>query len=128
MKHYELNIQYLKKGDTAWWVNYFGYIEPVKVYEVQRMGPTPDYAVYYWIKPILLKSKIRTWVYSFVYSITEFLNKSFNTRRFEAIRDNRFVNRNFFWWPGHAVMIGDTIFETKEDLEISYERYRNSQV
>ena len=117
MKHYELNIQYLNKGDTVWWINHFGYIEPVKVHKVQRMGPTPDYAVYYWINPILLKSKIRTWIYSNLYYISKFLNKSLNTKRFEIIINNNFINRNFFWWPGHAVMIGDTIFETKEDLE-----------
>ena len=113
---YDICTQYFNEGDTAWWMNYFGYIEPVEVYYVQRMGPTPDFAVYYWIKPKRLNSKIRTWVYEGIYHTVYFLNKVFRTKLFDRIRDNRFVNRNFFWWPGHAVMIGDTIFPSKEEL------------
>ena len=113
---YDICTQYLKKGDIAWWVNYFGIIEPVKVYEVQKMGPTPDYAIYYWIKPITLNSKLRSWVFIAIFHTTRFLNTLFRTNKLNKVRENRFVNRNFFWWPGHAVMVGDTIFLTKEEL------------
>lgn len=119
---YDIRVQYFNEGDTAWWMNYFGKIEPVEIYYVQRMGSTPEHAVYYWIKPKRLESKIRTWIYSSIYYVVEFLNKVFNTKLFNKLKDNRFVIGNFFWWPGHSVMVGDIIFLTKEELRKELER------
>lgn len=110
---YDITKQYFEVGDIAYWGS-----EPVKVYMVDKAGPTLNHAIYYWVKPILFKSKLKIFIYSIFYYVGQFIGKVFGHKFGMSIYTNRLANK-FFWFPGHALMPGVELFKT----EVEYAEY-----
>lgn len=106
---YDITKQHFIPGEIAYWGN-----EPVKIYSVDRMGPTPDHAVYYWVKPVLFSSKLSVFIYSLFYYPGWLIGKVFGHKIGMSIYTNRLANK-FFWFPGHALMPGVELFKTERE-------------
>lgn len=107
---YDITKQHWKEGDIAYWGN-----EPVIIYEVDRMGPTPDHCIYYWVKPTLFISKLEVFIYKIFYNVGKFIERITGSYDFGVkIYSNRLANK-FFWYPGHALMAGTELFKTEDE-------------
>jgi hypothetical protein len=107
---YDITKQYWNVDDIAYWGS-----EPVKVYEVDKMGNTPDHCIYYWVEPVLFISKVRVSIYKIFWYIGKLVEKITGSYKIGMkVYANRFVNR-FFWFPGHALMAGTELFKTPDE-------------
>lgn len=107
---YDITKQHWNEGDIAYWGN-----EPVRVYEVNKMGNTPDHCIYYWVEPVLLISKVEVFIYKIFYYTGKFIEKITGSHKAGMkVYSNKFVNK-FFWFPGHALMAGTELFKSPEE-------------